>query len=246
MPLTTDSALEVGPTWSRQLGQRLPEVPFNHNCSMTNTRMNWFHWILHDFRAIILHLKAATDLRRKRFCLLSYCINGDVVYGMLLSLKKQGIQNFILLQAPHVLGQILYPHWIISTITVRNQTYYDTAKHTQLLCFWSFIPQVRMLSLNCCVIYCQHLQVAADSQVKTEMLLRVALSSKICITSPNLQEMRALLQNPQMWKATLKAVITSLAPSKGKSAMWTTFITLYKSTINLPSVLFSDYWKEKQ
>lgn len=169
---------------------------------MTSARMHWFQWI--HFRAIILHLKVATDLRWNRFCLSSYCVNGDAVYGMLLSLKKQEIQNFTLLQAPYVLGQILYPHWIISTITVRNQTYYDTAKHTQLLWFWSFIPQVRMLSLNWHAIHCQHLPVAADCQVKMEMLLRVALSSKICIVSSNFQEMRALLQNPQMWESYYK------------------------------------------
>lgn len=61
-----------------------------------------------------------------------------------------------------------------------------------------------MLSLNWHAIHCQHLPVAADCQAKMEMLLRVALSSKICIVSSNFQEMRALLQNPQMWESYYK------------------------------------------
>lgn len=109
MPLTTDSALAVGPTWSRWLGQRLPEIPFNHDYSMTSARMHQFHWILHHFTDITLHLQAATDLRWKRFCLVSYHVNGHAAYSMLSRLEKHKIQTFPLLQALYVLGQFFTP-----------------------------------------------------------------------------------------------------------------------------------------
>lgn len=70
--------------------------------------------------------------------------------------------------------------------------------------FSPFLPQARMISLNWYATHCQHLLVAADPRVKTERFLRVAFSSKICISSPKFQGMRALLQNPQMWESYLK------------------------------------------
>lgn len=162
----------------------------------------WLFWQVSectDFTDITLHLQVATDLRWKRFCLVSYHTNGNAAYSVLSRLKKQKIQNLALLQALYVLGQILYLCWIFSEQLQLATKHIMTLLNTSNCCAFSpFPPQARMLSLNWCVTHCQHVPVAADSQVKIERLLEVALSSKI--TSPNFQEMRALLWNPQVWE----------------------------------------------
>lgn len=114
MPLTINSALQVDLTWSGCLGQQPPEISFNNDYSMPSARMPWFHWILHLFTDITLHLQIATDLRWKRFCLVSYHIEGNASWSMLSRLKKQKIQNTAFLQPLYVLGQIPYSCWIIS------------------------------------------------------------------------------------------------------------------------------------
>lgn len=192
MPLTTNSALEVASTWSWQLGQRFPEIPFNHDYSMTSARMHRCHCAISQTSPYTWQV--ATHLRWKIFCLVSYHINGNAAYYTLSRLKKQKIQNFALLQALYVLGQILYLCRIISEQLQFRTKHIMTLLNASNCCAFSpFLPQTRMLSLNWRVTHCQHLPVAADSQVKIERLLREALSSKICITSPNFQEMRALL-----------------------------------------------------
>lgn len=144
------------------------------------------------------HLQVAADLTWKTFCLVSYHINGNAAYSMLSRLKKQKIQDLALLQALYVLGQTLYPCCIISEQLQLGTKHIMTPLNTSDCCAFSpFLPQPRMFSLNWCITRCQHLPVSAYSQVKIERLLRVALSSKICITSPNFQEMTGLL-----WKST--------------------------------------------
>lgn len=108
---------------------------------MPSARMPWFHWILHLFTDITLHLQIATDLRWKRFCLVSYHIEGNVSWSMLSRLKKQTIQNIAFLQPLYVLGQILYPCWIISEHLQFETKHVMTLLKTPDCCAFSpFLP----------------------------------------------------------------------------------------------------------
>jgi len=93
----------------------------------------------------------------------------------------------------YVFGQILYPCWIISEQLQLGTRHITTLLNTSDSCAFSpFLPQARLLSLNWHVTHWQYLPEAADSPVKIARLLRVAFSNKICCTSPDFQEMRAL------------------------------------------------------
>lgn len=193
MPLTIDSALEVGPTWNRQLWQRLPKIPFNCEYSMTSARMHQFHWISHHFIGITLHLQVATDLRRKRFCLVSYHINENATYSMLSRPKKEKIQNLALLQALYMLGQTLYPCWIIPEQLQLGSKHIMTPLNTSDLCFQPSSPTTQDVLTE---LVCHTLPTPSSVcwlSSENWKASKLALSSKICITSPNFQDMTGLL-----------------------------------------------------
>lgn len=141
MPLTTHSAFQVGPTWSRQLGQRLPETPFNHIYSMTSARMHKFHCILHHFTDITLHLQVATDPRWKNFCLVSYHITGILLTACCQDWRNRRFKALLSYRHCMSLGKFFSPADFISEQLQLGTKHIMTLLNTSNFCaFNPFSP----------------------------------------------------------------------------------------------------------
>lgn len=91
----------------------------------------------------------------------------------------------------------------------------------------------------------QHLPVAAESQVKlirliffSMTILMVDLSTKICLFPQISRRWGLCYKIHRTGKANKRQLSTAYHLWERKSIVWTKFITLYKRTANLPSVVF--------
>lgn len=122
-----------------------------------------------------------------------YHINENATYSMLSRPKKQKIKNLALLQALYVLGQTLYPCWIIPEQLQLGSKHIMTPLNTSDLCFQPSSPTTQDVLTE---LVCHTLPTPSSVcwlSSENWKASKLALSSKICITSPNFQEMTGLL-----------------------------------------------------